>query len=54
VSTHLELQPRSLIRAGNFISGRWVASVDGQHFAVADPATGTVIAIHYRCQGGLA
>ena len=33
-----------LIRADNFIDGKWVAAASGQRFAVTDPATGEVIA----------
>ncbi|MDR5794837.1 NAD-dependent succinate-semialdehyde dehydrogenase [Caballeronia sp. LZ008] len=33
-----------LIRADNFIDGKWVAAASGRRFAVTDPATGDVIA----------
>ncbi|MDR5741223.1 MULTISPECIES: NAD-dependent succinate-semialdehyde dehydrogenase [unclassified Caballeronia] len=33
-----------LIRADNFIDGKWVAAASGKRFAVTDPATGEVIA----------
>ncbi|MFM0136531.1 NAD-dependent succinate-semialdehyde dehydrogenase [Caballeronia grimmiae] len=33
-----------LIRADNFIGGKWVAAASGKRFAVTDPATGEVIA----------
>ncbi|MDR5828109.1 NAD-dependent succinate-semialdehyde dehydrogenase [Caballeronia sp. LP006] len=32
-----------LIRADNFIDGKWVAAADGKRFAVTNPATGEVI-----------
>ncbi len=50
MSTNPELQARTLIRAANFINGRWVAAASGQRFA---PATGNLIVIKYVCQGGL-
>jgi succinate-semialdehyde dehydrogenase/glutarate-semialdehyde dehydrogenase len=40
----LEQQARPLIRADNFIDGRWVAAQSGKRFAVTDPATGERIA----------
>jgi succinate-semialdehyde dehydrogenase/glutarate-semialdehyde dehydrogenase len=33
-----------LIRADNFIDGKWVSAASGKRFAVTDPATGDVIA----------
>ncbi|SAK61756.1 succinate-semialdehyde dehydrogenase (NAD(P)(+)) [Caballeronia fortuita] len=33
-----------LIRADNFIDGKWVAAASGRRFAVTDPATGEIIA----------
>jgi succinate-semialdehyde dehydrogenase/glutarate-semialdehyde dehydrogenase len=35
---------RDLIRADNFIDGKWVPAASGKRFAVTDPATGEVIA----------
>ncbi|WP_213303227.1 NAD-dependent succinate-semialdehyde dehydrogenase [Paraburkholderia sacchari] len=35
---------RDLIRADNFIDGKWVAAASGKRFAVSDPASGEVIA----------
>ncbi|WP_244818265.1 NAD-dependent succinate-semialdehyde dehydrogenase [Caballeronia sp. Lep1P3] len=35
---------RDLIRADNFIDGKWTAAASGQRFQVTDPATGEVIA----------
>ncbi|WP_250437402.1 NAD-dependent succinate-semialdehyde dehydrogenase [Caballeronia sp. ATUFL_F2_KS9A] len=37
-------EPSDLIRADNFIDGKWVAAASGRRFAVTDPATGDVIA----------
>ena len=34
---------RDLIRADNFIDGKWVPAATGERFAVTDPATGDVI-----------
>ncbi|SAK90347.1 succinate-semialdehyde dehydrogenase (NAD(P)(+)) [Caballeronia calidae] len=34
---------RDLIRADNFIDGKWVPAANGKRFAVTDPATGEVI-----------
>jgi succinate-semialdehyde dehydrogenase / glutarate-semialdehyde dehydrogenase len=34
---------RDLIRADNFIDGKWVPAASGKRFAVTDPATGEVI-----------
>jgi succinate-semialdehyde dehydrogenase / glutarate-semialdehyde dehydrogenase len=43
MSINLEQQARTLIRADNFINGRWVAAASGRRFAVTDPATGNLI-----------
>ncbi|CAB3793851.1 NAD-dependent succinate-semialdehyde dehydrogenase [Pararobbsia alpina] len=38
-----KLEPGELIRADNFIDGRWVPAASGARFAVTNPATGEVI-----------
>lgn len=40
----LKLKDPDLLKAQAYIDGQWVDSVDGSRFAVADPATGEVIA----------
>ncbi|WP_250527914.1 NAD-dependent succinate-semialdehyde dehydrogenase [Caballeronia sp. GAWG2-1] len=39
----MSLTLSDLIRADNFIDGKWVAAADGKRFAVTNPATGEVI-----------
>lgn len=41
--TH-KFEPEALIHTDNFIGGKWVPAIDGNRFAVTNPADGTLIA----------